>query len=564
MPDTKASRGTTENSFKTFARQSERLPPCQAQCPNSGDVRGWLGVIAQHDKNGLTLDEAFDEAWKIIAERNPLPAVTGRICPHPCENLCTRNEKDGAVSINAMERFLGDWALSRALPLPRIEDTRYPESIGVIGSGPASLSFAYQMARRGYEVTMYEQCEIPGGMLRYAIPDYRLPRDVLDAEVRRILDLNITFIGNSDVGGTIGLEVLRERHKLVFLGLGAQTARTLGIPGEEGPGVIAGLEYLRQRKHHIESLLGKKAIVVGGGNTAIDAARSARRDGADVVLLYRRGEDEMPAIASEVEDARREGVSFRFLAAPVRINRKNGIIGSVVAQAMRLDEADESGRRRPVPVPEELQCLPADTVIVAVAQAPDWTGLSAVAGTGTWLRTTADGKLDIDLWAGGDDRGPGIASSAIAQGRLAAESAHAELRGHPAPALTDSRKPGGNGTVRTDYYPDCPRTESVHRPSGEWLTDPEAEINQTLTYEQAREEAARCMSCGLCFDCRQCFMYCNRSGFTRIEETRPGRYFAMALDACEGCGKCIEICPCGYLEARDDAGGFDARRLSDD
>ena len=199
-------------SFRIRAQQVEKLPPCQAQCPNSGDVRGWLAIIAQHEKSGLTLDEAYDKAWETIAELNPLPATIGRICPHPCEDLCTRREKDGAVSINAMERFLGDWAISRSLPLPRSGSAHYPESIGVIGSGPASLSFAYQMARRGYDVTMYEKYERPGGMLRHAIPDYRLPREVLDAEVDRILDFNISLVRNTDVGGGIEMKELHDRH----------------------------------------------------------------------------------------------------------------------------------------------------------------------------------------------------------------------------------------------------------------------------------------------------------------------------------------------------------------
>ena len=546
--------------FQTLAQQLEKLPPCQAQCPNSGDVRGWLGVIAQHEKNGLTLDEAYDEAWRMIAERNPLPATIGRICPHPCEDLCSRRDKDGAVSINAMERFLGDWGISRSLPLPCVGPQTQNESIGVIGSGPASLSFAYQMARRGYPVTMYEQRDRPGGMLRYAIPDYRLPRDVLDAEVQRILDLDISLVSNSDVGSTIGLDELRERHRLVFLGLGAQGARKLGIPGEDGPGVIAGIDYLRKRKQHGESLPGNAVIVIGGGNTAIDAARSARRDGADVTLLYRRSEAEMPADSGEIEDARSEGVAFRFLVAPTRIEREDGAIRAVEVQAMRLGEPDDSGRRRPEPVPGQLQQVPADTVLVAVAQAPDWDGIEGVDKTGTWLRTAADGRLDANLWAGGDDRGPGIASSAIAQGRFAAESAHAELRGYPAPPLFDVRKPVQGEMVKPDYYADQARADNPRRPTEDWLAEPEAEIEQTLSYEEARDEASRCMSCGLCFDCRQCFMYCNQAGFTRIKETSPGHYFAMALDACEGCGKCIEICPCGYLEARDDAATLTCHR----
>jgi NADPH-dependent glutamate synthase beta subunit-like oxidoreductase len=223
-----------ELPFQIYARQLEKLPPCQARCPNSGDIRDWLGIIAQREKRGLGRDEAFDEAWRRLVEFNPLPATIGRICPHPCEDLCSRSSKDGAVSINAMERFLGDWGLARGLSLPEVPRERQPESVGVVGSGPASLSFAYQMAIRGYTVRIYDRDERPGGMLRHAIPDYRLPRDVLDAEIGRILDLGIEVASPVDVGEDIGLDQLRTEHELVFLGLGAQAARRLDIPGEDG------------------------------------------------------------------------------------------------------------------------------------------------------------------------------------------------------------------------------------------------------------------------------------------------------------------------------------------
>ena len=538
-------------AFRIRAQQLEKLPPCQAQCPNSGDIRGWLGIIAQHEKDGISLDEAYDRAWGRIAELNPFPATIGRICPHPCEDRCTRADKDGAVSINAMERFLGDWGLSRSLPLPTAASGPFAESIGVIGSGPASLSFAYQMARRGYTVTIYEKGSKPGGMLRHAIPDYRLPRSVLDAEIGRILDLDVSFVPNSAVGEKVGFADLRDRHALLFLGFGAQAARRLGIPGEDGPGVMPGIDYLLRRKKHAESLADQRVLVIGGGNTAIDAARSARRDGAAVTLVYRRTEAEMPAAAEEIADAREEGVEFRFLAAPARILRDNGVIRRVEIQEMRLGGPDDSGRRRPEPVTGRTEELEADRVFVAVSQAPAWRALEGVADAEHWLRTAADGKLADDIWAGGDDTGPGIASRAIAQGRLAAESAHAQLRGEPRPRLDEIRKAVGSGSVKSDYYESRHRVTVPCRPREEWLTDPEAEINRTISDEQALHEAERCMSCGLCFDCELCFMYCNQAGFTRIEQPAPGHYFVLALDACEGCGKCIEMCPCGYLESRD-------------
>lgn len=550
MCSTKAPDGKlVAPSFQIHAHQVEKLPPCQAQCPNSGDIRGWLGVIAQHHKNGLTLDEAYDKAWGILTERNPLPATIARICPHPCEDLCSRNEKDGAVSINAMERFLGDWGLSRSLKLPRKGTRRHAESIAAVGSGPASLSFAYQMARRGYDVTIYEQATIPGGMLRQAIPDYRLPREVLDAEVERMLDLNISFVWEADVGGVVSLEELRGRHALVFLGLGAQSARQLGIPGENGPGVSSGIDYLRQRKQQPQSHRGERVVVIGGGNTAIDTARCARRDGADVTVLYRRSEAEMPAAAQEVDDARTEGVQFRFLVAPAEIVRDGGRVQHVVVQPMHLGEPGAGGRRRPIPSGDLPQEVPADLVIVAVAQAPDWQGMGALATAEEWLHANTDGKVGDNVWAGGDARGPGLAGAAIAHGRFAAEAAHAELRGLPRTYRAGAR-PVDKGAIRTDHFAAQERSQEHRRPPEEWLQNPEVEIDQTITYEQAHEEAARCMSCGLCFDCQQCFMYCNGAGFTRIEETSPGNYFALALDACEGCGKCIEICPCGYIESR--------------
>ena len=552
MPNTKA-RTTTpvEQSFWTYAQQMEKLPPCQAQCPNSGDARGWLGIIAQHEKIGLTLEQAYDKAWEKLTELNPLPATIGRICPHPCEDLCTRRDKDGPVSINAMERFLGDWGISRSLSLPVADLGKHTESVGVIGSGPASLSFAYQMARRGYRVTIYERHELPGGMLRQAIPDYRLPREVLDAEIQRLFDMDVQLVRDMDIGADIEIDELRKRHTLIFLGLGAQAGRDIGIPGEKGPGVIPGIEYLRQRKQGRESQTGTRVAVIGGGNTAIDAARTARREGAQVTLLYRRSQVEMPAAIREVEDALKEGVQMTFLVAPTRIIREGTSVRAIEIQEMRLGEPDDQGRCRPVPVPDQFRRLNVDTVIVAVSQAPDWHGMEPIRDGHKWLHTEEDGKLEDSIWAGGDDRGPGIASQAIAQGRLAAEAAHAELRGTPHPMQNLQRRAVVKDSVKTDFYAERQRVCSPRRAQEDWLCNPHLEIDQTIGSDQAELEAARCMSCGLCFDCQQCFMYCNAGGFTRIEESQSGKFFVLALDACEGCGKCIEVCPCSYLELRD-------------
>jgi NADPH-dependent glutamate synthase beta subunit-like oxidoreductase len=266
----------------------------------------------------------------------------------------------------------------------------------------------------------------------------------------------------------------------------------------------------------------------------------------------------MPASADEIRDARAEGVAFRFLSAPTRIIRDGEDLQKVEVQGMRLGKPDDEGRCRPIPVEGDIDTLPADLVIAAIAQMPDWHGLDAIAAARDWFDTRADGKLTDDVWAGGDDRSPGIAGAAIAQGRFAAEAAHAELRGMPPPE-PDIRKPVDPDSVRTDYYSSDARLEPPHLTSkwcsdpdrGNWCSDPDKEVVATITSDEAFAEASRCMSCGLCFDCQQCFMYCNGAGFTRVAKSRPGNYFVLALDACEGCGKCIEVCPCGYLEARD-------------
>jgi NADPH-dependent glutamate synthase beta subunit-like oxidoreductase len=531
--------GAKEQPFWTRAQQLEKQAPCQVDCPNSGNVRGWLGIIAQRRKHGLSLEQAYDKAWEELVQLNPFPATIGRICPHPCETRCTREGKDGAVSINALERFLGDWAIDRKLSLPLLDGQRYAESIGVIGSGPAGLSFAYQMARRGYSVTLYEKHDQPGGMLRHAIPDYRLPRKLVEAEIQRVLELRISVVNGLELGKDISLEELRKRHSLLFLGMGAQGARRLGIQGESGPGVIPGIVYLRQRKLGMKTGLGSKVVIIGGGNTAIDAARSARREGASVTVLYRRSRQEMPAAAHEVDDAIIEGVQLTFGAVPCKVLRDGNVMTGVEYQRKQAGERDETYQ------------LSADSMIVAISQQPDWHGLNLARDGSKWLLTEEDGKLADDIWAGGDDRGPGIASRSVAHGRLAAEAAHAQLRGEPRPLSRPVPPTVDTGKIKTDYYEGRVRGEYPRRPDEQWLEQPDLEIEQTISSEQACKEADRCLSCGLCFDCYQCVMYCNAGGFSPVDDAAPGRYYALALDACEGCGKCIELCPCGYLEARE-------------
>lgn len=532
-------------------RQQEKAAPCQGGCANCGDIRGWIGTVAQRDKLGLSREEAYARAWRIITEVNPFPATLGRICPHPCEEQCNRAGLDEPLAINAMERFLGDFAIRAGLPLGRDDEARREERIGVVGAGPSGLSFAYQMARRGYRVTIYDARERAGGMLRYGVPDYRLPQDVLDAEIQKILDLGVELKLGVKVGKDISLEELRSRHSSLYLGIGAQQGQVPSLPGGEGPGVWSGTEYLGRINRGEPVAAGARVVVVGGGNTAIDSARCARRGGAEVTILYRRSREEMPAIAREIDDALEEGVALLLLTAPVAIGRSaEGRLETVRVQRMQLGMPDASGRRSPVPIEGSAYDLVADTVIMAVSQLPALEGLETVDHRGNWLVADAHGAVGENLLAGGDALGLGIAGNAIVQGRRAAEALHARLR--------DSREADAAAAARPEIHGDKvrfatkPGSAAVRTPtlSGrERVQLGMAEVAGTVNEAQFLAEVERCYSCGSCFGCEQCFMFCTSGCFTRLEEPRPGFYFSLNLDACQECGKCIEVCPCGFLEA---------------
>jgi NADPH-dependent glutamate synthase beta subunit-like oxidoreductase/ferredoxin len=530
--------------------QVEKAAPCQEGCANCGDIRGWIGTIAQRSKTGLAREEAFARSWRMIADVNPFPSVLGRVCPHPCEQHCNRSTLDEPLAINAMERFLGDWAIEQGLALGRLENVPVETWIGVVGAGPSGLSFAYQMARRGYRVTIYESRAQAGGMLRYGVPDYRLPPEVLDAEIQRILDLGVDLKLNMAVGRDISLEALRARHEKLYLGIGAQMGREIGIPGEKGPSVWTGTDFLSRINCGEEIEVGARVIVVGGGNTAMDASRVARRSGADVTILYRRSREEMPAIEYDIEEALEEGVNLRLLAAPVRLERTpDGKLDSLVACRMQLGEPDSSGRCRPLPVPDSEFRLPLDSLIAAVSQSPGLEGFAALGHKENWLIPDANGAVGHGVLAGGDVLELGIAGSAILQGRNAAEQVHLHLQGIEQDAsIPESRPDIGPDQVKLDSRPGSEAVRVPKLPGDERINRGSAEVASTISEEQFLAEAERCFSCGFCFGCEQCSMFCTSGCFTKLEEAMPGMYFTLMLDECEECGKCIEVCPSGYLD----------------
>jgi NADPH-dependent glutamate synthase beta subunit-like oxidoreductase len=541
-------------------QQTAKQAPCLAECPAGNDVRGWLNLISQHTKMGKALDAALDDAFRQLATTNPIPAVLGRVCPHPCEGRCNRKEKEGSVGINSVERFLGDWAIERKLAAPTIDPPRSrAEKIAVVGSGPAGLSCAYHLARRGYPVTVFESLPEPGGMLRWGIPDYRLPRGVLAAEVGRIAALGVEFRCGTAVGKDVSFADLQRDHAAVFVAVGAHQGKKLRVEGEDGPGVYTGTGFLRQVAGGTPPPIGRRVAVIGGGDTAVDAARvsrrlpvdaagAARQLGAEVTLFYRRTRAEMPAIDEEVAGALEEDVKVELLAAPARIVRDDaGNVVKLVIERMKLGDPDASGRRAPVPTGELVE-YPCDTVITAVSQEPELRALGGALASARWLERDEWGRTSVaKVWTGGDDVGLALATTAVGHGRAAAESIHATLRGEE--PRTSARGPDVPATrLKLEFYEAKARAERGHVPAAQRLAEPHREIDLGITQAQALEESARCMSCGLCFGCERCWMYCTPSCFTKVSEKAPGSYYKIKLDTCDGCKKCVDECPCGFLD----------------
>ncbi len=556
-----ASRGGSGGTVSALRpRQAEKLAPCMAECPSGNDIRGWLNGISQHTKVGKSLDAALDAAFGMLTATNPIPAILGRVCPHPCEGECNRKDRDQPVGINSVERFLGDWAIERKLPLPALAPARSrSEKIAVVGAGPAGLSCAYQLARRGYPVTVFESLPEPGGMLRYGIPDYRLPRDVIAAEVGRIAALGAEFRCGVAVGKDVPFEALQRDHDAVFLAIGAHQGKRIKVEGEDGPDVYTGTGFLRQVALGTPPRIGRKVAVIGGGDTAIDAARVclrlptdaadvARKLGAEVTLFYRRTRTEMPAIEEEVVGAVEENVRIEFLAAPARIVRDaSGRVSKLVVERMKLGEPDASGRRSPVGTGElvEHEC---NTVITAVSQEPDFAALGGALAGVRWLEADRFGATSIPkVWTGGDNVNLGLATIAVGQGRQAAEAIHATLRGEQ-PVEEAKPTPIGSSRLKIDFYEARERARRAALDPATRLAQPHAEIDGGISKEQALAESQRCMSCGLCFGCERCWMYCTPSCFTKVSEPAPGTYYKIKLDTCDGCKKCADECPCGFLE----------------
>jgi dissimilatory sulfite reductase flavoprotein subunit len=519
---------------------NEKTPACSKACPNHHDVRSVIMALALAEKRGKAIEQAMEEAFYILVDKNPLPASCGRACLHQCELQCSRIHVDEPVSINCLERCIGDYALEKQLPLKVLTQERQPERIAVIGSGPAGLSCAYQLARRGYPVTVFEAFPKLGGMLRYGLPTYRLPRQVLNGEIARLEPLGVEFHCNTALGKDITLDALRQDYSAIFVGIRSQHGVRLGLPGEDAPNVLSAAEFLHRVNGGEHFDVGDTALVVGGGDSAVDAARVARRLGAQATIVSRRAADEMPAIRHEVEEAKREGVKIEGLLAPSAIAIEAGRTTGLICR--RVNAAGQ---------PEASQAeffLPASTVIVASKPERDMAGLQTLCGEVGTFSTSRQGETAVPgTFAAADDLDMGIVSAALYRGRRAAETIHMRFRGiqEPAPTAPDVIT---MDRMRLEYYGKQPRTSQATIPVEVRLAHPELEVNLAFSEVQAVAEAKRCLSCGMCFECDTCWQYCQEQAIQKPVE--KGSPYRIKLEFCTGCKKCAEQCPCGYIEMR--------------
>ena len=477
--------------------------PCKVTCPAGVNVHGYVALV----RSGK-----FAEALQVVLDRNPLPMICGRVCNHPCEEACLRGRIDEPVAIDALKRFVADNYLDQ-VPLPAVAERR-AERVAIVGSGPGGLTAAHDLARLGLAVTIFEALPVAGGMLRVGIPAYRLPRDVLEKEIDRILSLGVELKTGMELGRDFSLADLKKQgYKAVLLATGAHKSRKLGVEGEDAEGVLHGVDFLRRVNLGEKVKLGRSVAVVGGGNVAIDSARTALRLGRKVKVLYRRGRDEMPANLWEIEEAEEEGIEFHYLCAPTKVLTKGGKVVGLECVRMVLGAPDASGRRSPVPVPGSEYRLEIDTLIPAVSQSPSTSYAEGAAG----LRLTKWGSLEADpltlaasaegVFSCGDVvLGPATVIEAIAQGHEAAASIDRYIRGQDLREGRARPKPEKISDPRTGV-PKASRQKMAAAKPEERVRNFD-EVFHGFTREQALAEAARCLDCAVCSECRICETAC--------------------------------------------------------
>jgi NADPH-dependent glutamate synthase beta subunit-like oxidoreductase len=541
----------------------EKTPPCSAACPAGNNISGFILKAAKGDWEG---------AWNLISEENPFPGVCGRACFHPCESKCNRGLFDEPISIHALERFIADFA-PRLGGKPEKAGERRKEKVAIIGSGPAGMSCAYHLARLGYPVTVFESFPLAGGMLRIGIPPYRLPRDILDRELSNIEALGVEIRTGISLGEHFKLDDLKD-YQAIFISAGAHRSRSLQIPGEKEKGVLAGLDLLSKINLGKRVNLGDKVAVIGGGNTAIDVARSVIRLGKKATILYRRSREEMPAFEEEIVEALEEGVKIRYLVNPIRVGQKNGL-KRLECLRMELSEKDESGRRRSVPIPNSNLFINADQVVIAAGEEIEASflpeGLEKREGI---VLTRRDGSTGIKgVFAGGDlASNQRTVAHAIGSGKKAAMAIDAFLQGkdteeaivqnligegpslsifgylHPGERLRNSHAVGFE-ELNMDYFEPAKRQGELRKAVKERIKGFK-EVSSTLSEDAASEEAERCFGCGTCNECENCYVFCPDSS---VLKTGTVLSHQVDYDFCKGCGICFTECPRGAISLQEEA-----------
>jgi NADPH-dependent glutamate synthase beta subunit-like oxidoreductase len=505
----------------------DRMPPCNHQCPAGENIQAWLFHAESGD---------YEQAWRKLVEDNPFPAIMGRVCYHSCEGACNRGKLDAPVGINSVEGFLGDQAIARGWKFAPVAE-RSGKKVLVVGAGPSGLSAAYHLARLGHQVTVHEAGPMPGGMMRFGIPKYRLPRQVLDAEVQRIVDLGVTIEYGTKVSNVLESKTAGG-FDAVFLAVGAHIAKRAYIPAGDSAKVLDAVAVLRSMEGEDQPMLGRRVVVYGGGNTAIDVARTAKRLGAtEAIIVYRRNREKMPAHDFEVEEALQEGVMIKWLSTIKQAGES-----SITVEKMALDE---KGFPQPT---GEFETLEADSVVLALGQDVDLSLIEGVPGL-----NVQDGVVQVNaqmmtghagIFAGGDmvpaERNVTVA---IGHGKKAARNIDAWLRGaeYAAPAKNEL---ASFDKLNTWYYSDAPKTV---RPMLDIIRRKSTfeEVQGGLDETNALFEARRCLSCGNCFECDNCYGVCPDNA---VIKHGPGKGFDFKLDYCKGCGICVAECPCGAIK----------------
>ena len=573
------------------------VAPCSLNCPAGTDCQGYIKAIAEGDDR---------KAVEIIKEKLPLPASIGRVCPHPCESNCRRALVEEPMSIAFLKYFAADRDLESDAPFAAEKECETGKSVSIIGGGPAGLSAAYFLALKGHKVTIYDAMPQMGGMLRYGIPEYRLPKAVLQKEIDLIENLGVTMVNNTRIGTDITFDEIREKSDATLIAIGAWSSMSTRTPGEELEGVVGGIDFLRQAALGNPVEIGKNVAVVGGGNTAMDACRTAVRLGAEnVYVIYRRTRAEMPAEDIEIEEAMEEGVKFLFLTNPAEYTGENGRVDTVKLQVMELSEPDESGRRAPVPVKDKFEYLSVDTVIAAIGQKVNPAGFEELElnTRGIICADEFTFRTNLpDVFAVGDatNRGASIAIAAIGEAQKAAGFMDSFLKGDVVPYIAPFVSEKAVTAEDLAHKEKLPRAVMPHREADVRKRDFK-EINLGFTEEAARKEAKRCLECG-CHDYKDCslirhanryeihperFVGSHHTGFTeeRLVTIRRnqdkcilcslctrvcdevakkgilglvGRGFDTVIkpefnnpeviSICKDCKKCAEVCPTGALE----------------